>query len=676
MSVNRPASSSSRPSPLTLVLFVMSLVLAGIALIFLRRYPTLVWDGFILACAAAVVFAVVMRRMNAAVDVVPDEREPSVPHIAWQAVVNHPWRGAVMLLALGLTLYLLRRLPVLPASGTYTTMVWVWIFAFAFYVFAVAPPNPRPRQDWSIWWEINREKALALFGIVLLALVLRVWHIGSIPFTLGGDEASQGLEAVRVMDGTIRNPFSTGWLSVPTMSFYFNSLTLRLFGQTTAALRLPWALVGTATVLLTFWLVSRLRGVHLGFTAAALLSLYHYHIHFSRLGSNQIADPFFAALALLFLYRALDRQSPLDWTFLGASAGLSLYFYAGARFVPVLVGALLVYLFICEGRDFWYQHRLGILTALGAFLIVAAPMMQYALRFPNDFNARINQVGIIQSGWLAREIGARGQGILHILFDQFRRAALAFNYYPDRTVWYGLKQPLLDPIFGGLFLLGLGYGTLRGLVVRSERRLAPFVFWWWGGMLAGGMLTESPPSSQRLITLAVPVCFFIALGLWRVIRLVDNILDGQSLPTYTLLAAGVILFGMVSLKTYFVDFTPKRLYGGSNAELATTIAPTLNELRDTHNFYFVGPPYMYWEFATLPYLVPDAQAQDVIEPITIPPPQDIVPPGRGAVFIIHPARSAELDMIRRAFPGGEVRTIQSPADGAVTGTLYIVPPQR
>lgn len=676
MPANKPADTSSRLSLLTPVLLVASLLLATAALIFLQRYPTFVWDGFVLSIAAVVTFALVVRRIY------PDgrqepaqKRELSVPTIAWQAIVDHPWRGAVMLLALGLVLHLLRRLPMLPATASYTTMVWMWLFAFVFYVLAVAPPNPRPRQDWSIWWEINRDKAIALVGIVLLALLLRVWQIGSIPFTLAGDEASQGLEAMRVVNGVIRNPFSTGWLSVPTLSFFFNSLTLRVFGQTTTALRLPWALVGTATVLLTFWLVSRLKGVHLGFTAAALLGLYHYHIHFSRLGSNQIADPFFAALALLFLYRALDRQSPLDWTFLGASAGLGLYFYAGARFVPILVVAILLYLLFSDGRSFWYQHRLGMLMAAGGFLIVAAPMIQYSLRFPDDFNARLNQVGIIQSGWLVREVETRGGGIISILFDQFRRAALAFNYYPDRTVWYGLKQPLLDPIFGGVFLIGLGYGTLRAFVVRPDRRIAPFVVWWWGGMIAGGMLTESPPSSQRLITLAVPVCFFIALGLWRLIRLADDVLDGRTLPTYWLLGAGVILFGLVSLNTYFINFTPRRLYGGANAEFATTIAPTLNERTDTHNIYFVGPPYMYWGFATLPFLVPDAQAQDIVDPITQPPAQDMVPSERGAVFIFHPARSSELDLVRDTFPNGDVRTIRSPADDAVIGMLYIVPPQ-
>lgn len=677
-----PLLDTRRPSLATACLFLASLSLSACALLFFVRYPEFVWDGLVLAGAGVVTFAMTIRTLLAPTEA--QVSDPSLFHVVWRTVTQHPWRGISMLAALLSLLYLLRRLPTMPPDATYTTLVWTWIFAFLLYGLAVAPPRPRARQDWSIWWEINRTKVFAIGVVMLVAIALRIWRIGSIPYVLGGDEASQGLEAMRVLRGQIRNPFATGWLSVPTMSFYYNSLTLRFLGQTMTALRLPWAFVGIASVLVSFWVVTRLKGVHLGLTTAALLATYHYHIHFSRLGSNQIADPFFVGLALLLLYRAIDRHSPLDWALLGGTAGLSLYFYVGARFTPLLIAAILIYLLLCDQPRFWHEYRLGILVAIGAFFMVAAPMLQYALRFPDVFNARLNQVGIIQSGWLAREVGIRGESAIAILFDQFRRAALAFNYYPDRTVWYGLKEPLLDPVFGGLFLVGLGYGTVRALFVRPDRRLVPFVFWWWGGMLTGGMLTESPPSSQRLVTLTVPVCFFIALALWRIIRLVDEALDlplsgnpvkGVSPASpYVLASAAVIVFAGISVGTYFWEYTPKRLYGGMHAELATEAAPLLAELGPSHRIYFVGAPWMYWEFATLPYLVPAAEAEDILEPIEAPPPRDMIPPGRGAVFVFHRERAQELTFVRQAYPSGTAEEIRLSADGELLAILYIVPP--
>ncbi|NJP06498.1 MAG: hypothetical protein HC837_13175, partial [Chloroflexaceae bacterium] len=103
--------------------------------------------------------------------------------------------------------------------------------------------------------------------------------------------------------------------------------------------------------------------------------------------------------------------------------------------------ALLLYLAVRDGSAFWRRRWSEVLVWLGALLISAAPMIQYALIFPEDYNARVNEVGIMQSGWLEQEQELRGEGALPILLDQFTRAALAFNAYPDRTIWYGAPQP-------------------------------------------------------------------------------------------------------------------------------------------------------------------------------------------------------------------------------------------
>jgi hypothetical protein len=516
-------------------------------------------------------------------------------------------------------------------------------------------------------------------GLGGLAFGLRVWRVGRIPFALGGDEASQGLEAVRVLNGLLRNPFTTGWLGVPTMSFFFNSWSIDLWGQTIFALRLPWVLVGSATVVLVFFLVKRLAGLKLGVLTAVFLAVYHYHIHFSRLGSNQVADSFFMALALLFLYRALDKKSDLDWALTGVVTAAALYFYAGARLTPVVIIVVLGYLFVLQPRRFWGENGRGILIMTGGFLLVGSPMIQYAIRFPDDFNARLHQVGIFQSGWLASEMALQKTGALPVLWDQFKRSALFFNYYHDRTVWYGLREPMLTPFWGVMFLVGMGYGMLHLFGRWANPRCAPMVAWWWGGMLLGGVLTESPPSSQRLVTLAVPVAFFLALALWQLVRLLLGLVGGgraNGRLANGLLALGVLLFALGSVKTYFIEFTPQRIYGGPNAEFATQIAPRLQELQYGNSFYFLGAPWMYWGFSTFPYLLPEARAIDVVEPIGEPIAQNFkVEPGKGLVIIIHPQREPELALVEAAFPDGVREMVYSPVDGRLMGWLYVVPPE-
>ena len=589
-----------------------------------------------------------------------------------QVVTASRWRLAAFLAAGVLAGLILWQLPRMPRDGNFTGIVIAWVLAFIAYTVAVAPLRACPRLGLRGWWRTHWRAALTLGGIALLGLFLRVWEIGTIPFALDGDEASFGKEALAVISGQIGSPFIAGHLSQPTMSFFYDSLAVRLWGPTEAALRLPWALVGAMTVPITFWMVARLKGWVLGFITATLLAVYHFHIHYSRLNLNNIADPFWGGLALLFFYRAVARRSPLDWVFAGAACAGALFFYTGARLVPLVILAIAIYLLICDRRRFWRDHHLGLLIALGAFLVIAAPMIQYAIRFPDEFNGRVNQASILRAGWMEQQAAATGQSVAMILFDQFRLSVLAFNWYPDFANFYGLRQPLLDPIFGSLFLLGLGYATIRALKPNGDRRLFPMVAWWWGGMILGGMLMEFTPSSQRLVTLSVPVCFFIALAMWLLVRLARKAV--AKVPAVPVLAAGVVLFSGISLKTYLVDFTPQRIAGGFNAEVATALALALSPLVPAHRVYFFGAPVMYAGFPTLPFLVPEIESIDVTDPLNAPPPSDWLRPGQGAVFVFLPWRAGELAFVQQTFPNGEAQEIRRPSDQQVIATLFTVSP--
>lgn len=636
-------------------------------------------DGSSLPAVMGIVLALfgllIAARMLPSLNWGEGEKRP----FSWSHFFRRYKRYLVLTISVMLTFYVLWWLPRVQPSESYTPVFLLWLASIGLYLTAVVPANGL-RRDWRDWLQTHRLPLLLSLCLLLFAWALRLWQVNTVPFTLSGDEASQGLEAIRVLNGALRNPFSTGWLGVPTMSFYFNSWSIALFGPTIFGLRFPWTLVGAATVVVAFFLTRRLVGWPVGVATAVFLATYHFHIHYSRLGSNQVADPLFIALALLFLYRGLDDRSQLDWALSGIVAGLGLYFYAGARLTPIILMAVLAYLFLRQPRQFWADHWRGMRNALGAFLIVSAPMLQYAIRFPDDFNARMNQVGIIQSGWLEQEMLLQGSGPLPILWDQFQRAALAFNYYADRTVWYGLTEPLLTPGWGVLFLVGMGF-ALFSLVGRSaEPRYAPMVAWWWGGMMLGGMLTESPPSSQRLITLAVPVSFFLALAAWQIIRLALTVLAREKQKewlAYGALTAVLLLFALGSLRTYFSEYTPKRIYGGPNAAMATQIAPLLREYSADHHFYFVGAPWMYWGFATLPYLVPGAAATDIGEtPLDVETAVSLpTPPGKGTVYIFHLMRLGELESVAIAHPDGRREDIFSPVDGRLITSLYIVPPE-
>ena len=602
-----------------------------------------------------------------------------------------------------LTVWLLHLLRVDPPLPDYTLTFVIWLSAIGLYLLAVLPLRP-PHANPSLSrskiaggggshaadsraWEpallqkldlpslerkIDWRIVLMVEVILLVAFALRVWELDSIPPTLAGDEGTFGLESIKTFNGDIRNrnPFITGWFSVPTLTFHFNAITLRLLGHTVFGLRLPWALVGTITVLIVFRLVTRLTGPTLGLMTAALLATYHFHIHYSRIGINNAADPFLMALVLLLLYRAYDRRSLRDWALCGVVVGLAQYFYFGARFAVIVVVALMLYWFARDGRRLWREQRRGIVILFGAAIVTAAPMIQYAIRFPDDYNARVNQIGIMQSGWLEREQAVRNQGAVPILLDQLQRAALAFNLYPDRTGWYGSPQPLFDFAAGILFLLGLGYATLR----PADHRVFPMVVWWWGATVLGGALTESPPSTQRLITLAPPAVFCVALALLKIGQILQRALQARLLERLTpYLGAAVLGLSLISIKWYFVDFTPLRVYGGFNAVVATAMGTYARDsLGSDWRMVFFGPPRIYILFGSIPYLAPEVEGVDVVEPLVAPPDPSLAQPDKDAAFIFLPERRNELDLVRQTFPGGQIEEIPSPWGGDPLFIVYRV----
>jgi 4-amino-4-deoxy-L-arabinose transferase-like glycosyltransferase len=673
MNQKNPTRNSDRWSP---ILAFLALAIALFSYLWAERHPEFPWDGPIMLFTAGILLLIALNRVEAKalrrkrvvrLTSTDEAKGAGEGEAIWHEIFSKwlrlheisAWRFIAFGVSLVLTFILLRSL-LTANQSSYRQEVLLWLGAIACYVLAIAPSLKPPREDWALWWEVHRRTVFLMGFITLVGFLLRLWNLGSIPSTVGGDEASQGLEAIRILAGDLRNPFTTSWLAVPTMSFFYNSITIWLFGRTIFGLRLAWVFIGTGTILSTFWLVTRLRGLTLGLITAALLATYHYHIHYSRLGSNQVADPFFISLSLLYLYRARDRKNMFDWAMAGIVVGVAQYFYAGARLTMVVLATCLVY-FLWNDRNRLELLRdtfRGALSTAGAFLISAAPMIQYAIRFPDIYNARLNQVGIFQSGWVDNEMAAGGVSMWTLLWEQFQRSFFAFNAYPDRTVWYGSPNPLMDGAWAILFMLGLLYVTWRLLPPNPEPRYFPMVAWWWGGMLLGGMLTESPPSSQRLITLSVPACFFIAVILWRSLQFLQEAFTRRNMyyigPVLVVLVLGLALD---SVYWYFREFTPLNVYGSRNGEVATGMGYFLaDELDANETVVFLGPPFMYLGFSTIPYLAPQAaNGIDLHERLSAPPTNESlgIPPDKKPFFVSMTLRAAELDLIEQSYPGGE-----------------------
>ncbi|MFO7917422.1 MAG: glycosyltransferase family 39 protein [Anaerolineae bacterium] len=567
---------------------------------------------------------------------------------------SDPWRVPLLVLSLGLVSYVAFAANAEPPPGSYVPLLLLWgagIFVF------VSLFIPRVRT----WHSPDSRTLILLGGLGLVALLLRAWRMEYIPANFGGDEGTQGMAAVDVLEGELKNPFRTGWYAVPTMSFFVQALSLRLFGDNVAGLRMISAIVGALTVPFTFLILRDFFGFRIGLMGALLLAFGHYHLHFSRLGSNQIADALFAVLMFYFLNRALSSGRDRDFVLTGLVLGGSLYGYFGAKAAGVIMVCYLGTLLLGE-EDFWRRYRRGLFFLTLCALLVALPLLFYYREHPGDIRSRYNQVGIFPSGWLAQEQEVTGKGMGQLLWQQFWKSILAFNSTRDPTFWYRAQIPLLDFISGIFFVLGFVWTTLR----CRDRRYRLLTLWFWMAIIIGWMLTEDPPSSQRMLIVTPVVAGMVAIGIDRLLILLREFFPESGHVENWFLV--IVLLGSIvlNIRYYFAEYTPSRVYGNPTAEIGTVLGRYLDRLEDGIVYHFYAPPRMYAGFGTLRFLARDVQGIDV------PPLDEGAPPGepRPDLIVVLKEREADLATIQAGYPGGRLRAFYSTGDHRLMFWIY------
>jgi hypothetical protein len=562
-----------------------------------------------------------------------------------------------------------------------------WGLGLALLVLAFVPSQAARRLTRALQTLTTKHRLETIFVVTLwgLAIAVRIINLGGIPTILTGDEGAMGLEAVKVLKGEQVNPFSTGWTSHPTLYFYNLALFIRFFGQNIAGLRLASALAGAFTIPITYLLARRSFNITVASISALFLTGYHVHIHYSRLALNNIWSPLAAVLTLFLLWEGLrTRQS---WLFAlgGIAMGLGQYTYFGARLLPVIVIAWLFYLGsvsqpsgVANGVHDQDQNRYPALTRNGghlaifwlAFFLALLPLSWFFLEHWNAFTSRIAQVGVFGS----TGVDPTQDGYLAPLASGLFKSVLAFNYFRDRSIFYGPPLPLLHWLSG----IALFFGVVQAL--RRWRRAGHglVLIWLLGTVIFGGALMNHPPESPRLLFAAPAIAMLVALGLMALTDqiaglfkrtfkggLLQKASDGRRLAVITALVATAI-----SGFYYFGVYTPADRFGDPKTRLAHHMGIWARDLEPGHRVFFFGAPRMtYQGFPSISFLAPNAEIEDVIEPIENPLPIKSL-----STFVFTPQRLDELEIIAAAHPAGRRWTMLDD-QGRLLFVAYEVQPE-
>lgn len=372
-------------------------------------------------------------------------------------------------------------------------------------------------------------KSIIVFTIIFLtAILLRFYQLGVNPPSLDWDEASLGYNAYSILKtgaDEYGNKFPLSFRSFddykPPLYVYLTVPSIALFGLNEFSVRLPSAILGVLTVVVTYFLVKELLNNRIAFFSMFFVAVSPWSLQFSRAAFEGNIGLFFFALGILFFLKGLKHRKAL---FLSAIPfALSVYSYHSFR--------LMVPIFILFGCILFWKELLKEKFYSMSFLILiiflSLPVF-LSLKTNQGAGSRLSMVTLFEvPNILDRSIN-------QLEYDQSKNDYLGLFFHNRRIVYsLAIVKGYLDhwnPDF--LFLHGDGGRQhhavdmgmiyfwdlpfillgIHSLLNRFSKRVLLLFIWFLIAPLASSVTTGTP-HPVRAIAMLIPLHIFSAVGM-------------------------------------------------------------------------------------------------------------------------------------------------------------------
>ena len=461
---------------------------------------------------------------------------------------------------------------------------------------------------------------LLLAVIFLLALLVRVYRLGELPYGWNVDEAGMAYDIHSLIHyGTDRyykfNPVYLinfgGGQSV--LYGYVCAVFMKLFGLSLTVARIPAVLSGMAVWLFGTLIFREFFSKKFTVLGSFLIAVLPCFIMQSRLGLDCLLFLGVSTAAIYFLLLAVRKER---WQFYGISGiilGVSLYTYALSYLaVPIFLLLMLLYLLYLGKLKWRYVFSLAVpLAALAAPLILMIIINTFQL--PEIATVHITIPRLPE--YRGSEISL--QNILHnipaVLQSYFFKDDRAYNAVDNYFTMYVVSIPFI--------LLGIQKAAVEMAGKMREKKFtvaAPLLFWLAAQTVMGLLIDE--PNVNKLNGVFFSLLFFAVYGIWHAWSLLQK---RKSKTVFFAAVMGAYLCFFVSFSCYyFGPYTEKTFPLTDFADCYDDILDKYADKIEDKNVY-VNANYIYYALGER--LSP--QEMQVIELGT---------ESRGNVYFMHP----------------------------------------
>jgi 4-amino-4-deoxy-L-arabinose transferase-like glycosyltransferase len=419
--------------------------------------------------------------------------------------------------------------------------------------------------------------------VFLVAVFFRFSKLGEVPTSLYWDEIAMLVDARSVSETGMDMHGNSMWQAIfPSYGDYklpvyiwLASLSVKIFGASEWALRLPSALAGLGTMIFAGLIAKdffsknkeiKNRGVLKVFVALSI-AVSPWAIMFSRTAFEGHLAQFFVALSVWLIFR---KQKWGEWSILAALVGgLATYTYFSVRFIwPVLFSAITI-LFILINKKNQLLKSIFFYLAIPLFVYFVSlrPMYNSPLyEVSNQFRLSTTSV-LNMKDWPVESNKYKlmagntilDKAIYHPYILMGRELAqnfsdnLSFDFLfltGDNNLRHGTGQ---HGLFLWIFLPSFIYGWYR-LFPKYWRQGIVLIIWWIASLLPASV-PETTPHALRSLNALVPLSIVMGWGSYWLFNDIKKLPVKFKHPISSLFV-GALVFTVFNFSTYLFKVYP------------------------------------------------------------------------------------------------------------------------